>query len=132
MKMGMRLMKHQTEISKDIGYSQNYMSTFRSTRKVSKTVNSDGLLKMYFSEKEDQDDTIKKIQDIVYALEDTKKKSEFCQYLVKVGVMFNHDSFNRSISSYFADRYGLISRTFIIKTKKVIEAYLKFMEGVKS
>lgn len=66
-------MKHQIEYSKELGFSANYLSTYRYTRKIPKDVNAEQVLKMYIEEKKHQDETIKALQDMYYELSDLKK-----------------------------------------------------------
>ena len=116
-------MKHQIEYSKELGFSNNYLSTYRYTRKIPKDVNAEQVLKMYIEEKKHQDEVIKALQDMYYELSDLKKVYPFGLFLVEKGIYAHPRSLHRAAYRYFSPRDELLGQRYIKHHENVLNAY---------
>ena len=116
-------MKHQIEYSREFGYSDNYLSTYRFSRKIPKTVNALQVKEMYETEKAMQDKLMEDLQTMYYELSDNKKVFCFGEYLVKLGIYSHERSLHRASYNFFYERYGLLSRTYVEHKQRILEAY---------
>ena len=116
-------MKHQIEYSKELGFSANYLSTYRYTRKIPKDVNAESVLKMYLAEKKHQDETIKALQDMYYELSEFKKVFTFGEFLVKKGIYAHPRSLHRAAYRYFLQRDELLGQRYVKHHENVLKAY---------
>ena len=116
-------MKHLIEYSSELGYSDNYLSTYRFSRKIPKSVNALQVKEMYETEKAMQDKLIEDLQTMYYELSEKKKVYAFCKYIVEIGLYSHERSLHGASYKFFYQRYGLLNRTYVNQKQKILEAY---------
>ena len=116
-------MKHQIEYSKELGFSANYLSTYRYTRKIPLDVNAESVLKMYLAEKKHQDEVIKALQDMYYELSEFRKVFTFGLFLVEKGIYSHPRSLHRAAYRYFSQRDELLGQRYVKHHENVLNAY---------
>lgn len=124
-------MKHQIEYSKELGFSNNYLSTYRYTRKIPKDVNAEQVLKMYIEEKKHQDEVIKALQDMYYELSEFKKVFTFGLFLVKKCIYSHQRSLHRAAYRYFSQRDELLGQRYIKHHENVLNAYKEWCRDMQ-
>ena len=118
--------KLQTDYSRLLGYSANYLSQYKHTRHLPKETSASEVKRLCDTEKEEQDAIINACIDMYYDLKERKKLHAFSRHLVKLG-LYNHDrSFMATINRYFYNTYGLRNRPYIEEQRRVLKAYKEF------
>lgn len=115
--------KLQTDYSRLLGYSANYLSQYKHTRHLPKETSASEVKRLCDTEKEEQDAIINACIDMYYDLKERKKLHAFSRYLVTVGAYKHDRSFMATTNRYFYNAYGLRNRNYMSEQKRVLALY---------
>lgn len=116
-------MMQQVEYSKELGYSANYLSQYKQSRKLPTRMTAQEVHRLCLAEKAHQESISNACIVMYFELKETRRLHAFGRHIEALGIYNRFHSFMMSIDRYFIQPYGLRPRSFIDKQERVLKAY---------